>query len=134
MQLEDFRQHRRRKKRPIQRSLARNPISVVGGSATVGGAGASSAGMSSSSSPSTQQQQYYFYNYSPWYSPWYTPYYGYDYYSYGYNRGYNGYPWAYWGWPMGFGYSSPYYQPLPPFPQYYAPGTWPPYYSARVAT
>jgi len=111
-------------KRPINRSaIARqnpcgamspamqNPVSVVGGGATVG-SGGTGAGISSSPS-NVSSQRFFFNNYSPYYwgySPWWN-YYGW----------WGGYPGA-WGWPMGYGFSSPWY--WPEWPTQYWPGPY----------
>jgi len=110
------RQRRLLKKRPIQRSMMRNPVSVVGGGATVGSGGTGS-GVSQSSANNSFQR--YYFNYQPWY--------GYG-YGYGYNPWYSyaGYPWGGWnyGWPMGFGFSSPAYWPQWPQSYPYWPGPY----------
>ena len=116
-------------KRPINRSaIARqnpcgstpptvNPVSVVGGGATVGSGG---TGAGISSSPGNQSGQFsntrfFFNNYSPYYWNYYTPWW----WNYGY---WGGYPGA-WGWPMGYGFGSTPYWPEWPTQQYW-PGPY----------
>lgn len=122
MELAQYRDLRLASKRRLNRAaLARqNPVSVVGGGATIGGGGTGAGVSSPSSPPSGSFQRAYFYNYPGWYWPAYNNWYGY-------------YPWWQgldYGWPVGFGFGSPLYWPQ--WPQQWWPGPYA-YYPATYA-
>lgn len=101
---------------PQQRGLAANPVSVVGGGATVGPGGATGSGVSSGMNQGQFNNQFSF---RVWNWPaWYYPTYAYPYY-----------------WPYPYAYAAPYSYPYPQpyaYPYQYAYGWsgWPGYYGA----
>jgi hypothetical protein len=112
-ELADYRGHRLASKRPMNRAALaqQNPVSVVGGGATVGGGAGTGSGVSQS--PGQGQQRFYYYNnYQPWYWPSYNNWYGY----YPWWQGFN------YGWPVGYGFNSPVYWPQ--WPQQWWPGPY----------
>lgn len=101
-----------------QQVSRRNPVSVVGGGATVGGGGSTGAGVSPTPSSDNQFQ-------FRWWNNWYP----YSWWGGGWPYSYGAYPYSYSYYPYNYSYGWPYYgTPVYPQAAYYSSWAgWPNY-------